>query len=72
MPYLMSAAVMAVPSSYFSPFLRVYVHTVASLFGRPVSVARSGTTFAPAAPFSRLRVVRVRKTRDGTLPPPEV
>src|SRR3954468_16200768 len=72
MPYLMSAEVIAVPSSYLRPFFRVYVHTVASLLGRPVSVARSGTTLAPAAPFSRLRVVSVRKTRDGTLPPPEV
>src|SRR5689334_845042 len=72
MPYLMSADVIAVPSSYLRPFFRVYVHTVASLSGRPVSVARSGTTLAPAAPFSRLRVVSVRKTRDGTLPPPEV
>ena len=72
MPYLMSAEVIGVPSSYSRPFFRVYVHTVASLLGRPVSVARSGTTWAPAAPFSRLRVVRVRKTREGTLPPPEV
>ncbi len=72
MPYLMSAEVIGVPSSYFRPFFRVYVHTVASLLGRPVSVARSGTTLAPAAPFSRLRVVRVRKTSEGTFPPPEV
>src|SRR3954469_8499633 len=72
MPYLMSAEVIAVPSSYLSPAFSVYVHTVASLLGRPRSVARSGTTLAPAAPFSRLRVVRVRKTSEGTLPPPEV
>ena len=62
----------AVPSSYFRPSLSVYVQTVAFLLGVPRSVARSGTTFAPAAPASRLRVVSVRKTRDGTLPPPEV
>lgn len=72
MPYLMSAEVIGVPSSYLRPFFRVYVHTVASLLGRPVSVARSGTTLALTAPFSRLRVVSVRKTSDGTLPPPEV
>ncbi len=72
MPYLTSALVMGVPSSNFSPSLRVYVHSVASLLGRPVSVARSGTTWVPAAPASRLRVVSVRKTREGTLPPPEV
>ncbi len=46
MPYLMSAEVIAVPSSYLRPFFRVYVHSVASLLGRPVSVARSGTTLA--------------------------
>ncbi len=72
MPYLMSAEVMGVPSSYVRPFFRVYVHTVASLLGRPVSVARSGTTLAPSAPSARLRVVRVRKTSEGTFPPPEV
>ncbi len=72
MPYLMSAEVIAVPSSYLRPSLSVYVHTVASSLGLPGSVARSGTTFAPSAPSSRLRVVRVRKTREGTLPPPEV
>ena len=72
MPYLMSAVVMGVPSSYFSPSLSVYVHTVASALGFPVSVARSGTTLVPSAPFSRLRVVRVRKTSEGTFPPPEV
>ncbi len=72
MPYLMSALVIAVPSSYLMPSLRMYVQTVAFLLGLPRSVARSGTTFEPAAPFSRLRVVRVRKTREGTLPPPEV
>ncbi len=72
MPYFTSAEVIGVPSSYFRPSFRVYVHTVASLLGRPVSVARSGTTSAPAAPSSLLRVVRVRKTSDGTFPPPEV
>ena len=72
MPYLMSADVMGEPSSYVRPFFRVYVHTVAFLLGLPRSVARSGTTFAPAAPSSRLRVVSVRKTSEGTLPPPEV
>ncbi len=72
MPYLMSPLVMAVPSSYFSPSFRVYVQTVAFLLGVPRSVARSGTTWAPASPFSRLRVVSVRNTREGTLPPPEV
>ena len=50
MSYLMSAVVIGVPSSYFRPSLRWYVHTVAFLLGSPVSVARSGTTLAPAAP----------------------
>lgn len=72
MPYLTSAEVIGVPSSNLRPFFRVYVHTVAFSLGRPVSVARSGTTSAPAAPSSRLRVVSVRKTSEGTLPPPEV
>src|ERR1044072_9441222 len=72
MPYLMSAEVIAAPSSYLSPAFSVYVHTVASLLGSPVSVGRSRTTSAPAAPCSRLRVVGVRKTSEGTLPPPEV
>ncbi|CAM5474827.1 hypothetical protein SALBM135S_07293 [Streptomyces alboniger] len=72
MPYLMSAEVIGVPSSYLRPFFKVYVHTVAFSLGLPRSVARSGTTSAPLAPSSRLRVVSVRKTRLGTLPPPEV
>lgn len=72
MPYLMSALVIGDPSSNLRPSLSVYVHTVAFSLGRPVSVARSGTALAPAAPFSRLRVVSVRKTSVGTLPPPEV
>lgn len=53
MPYLMSPEVMDVPSSYFSPSLSVYVQTVAFLLGLPRSVARSGTTFEPAAPSAR-------------------
>src|SRR4051812_9103167 len=72
MPYFTSAAVIGVPSSKRMSLRRWYVQVRAPSDGVPRSVARSGAGLAPASPASRLRVVSVRNSSDGMLPPPDV
>ncbi|MEV6637456.1 hypothetical protein AB0M54_42675 [Actinoplanes sp. NPDC051470] len=72
MPYLTSAAVIGVPSSKKMSSRSLYVHVLAPSDEVPRSVARSGAGLVPASPGWRLRVVSVRNSSDGMLPPPEV
>src|SRR4051794_23614412 len=72
MPYFTSCVVIGVPSSKKTSSFRWYVHVFAPSLGVPRSVARSGAGLAPASPGSRFRVVSVRNSSEGMLPPPEV
>ena len=61
-PYLTSSQVTGEPSSQFAPSRRVNCHDLASSFGVPVSVARSGTSVL--ASFSSVLILYAVRLRN--------